>query len=168
VFNPFPLAGASAPIATSGPNVFSPSPLTPVVQPVPPTGVGVFNVFPLSGASLPLSTVGGTVPNPNPAPAAAGVFASQSNGPGAAAPVTANPSATSTVASTGITIPNATNIFVVTVPSNQISLALIDPQAGSQTSTQAHLVNPEPTALVLFATGMGWLAWLKRKNPRRS
>src|ERR1051325_4989831 len=101
VFNPFPLAGASAPIATSGPNVFSPSPSTPVVQPVPPTGVGIFNPFPLSGATLPLSTVGGTVPNPNPAPGGAGVFTSPGNGAAAGA-TTVIPSTTPTVTSTGV------------------------------------------------------------------
>ena len=55
VFNPFPLLGASAPLATSS-TTFNPSPVIGSAPVTPATGISAFNPFPLAGAAAPLAS----------------------------------------------------------------------------------------------------------------
>ncbi len=64
VFNPFPLAGASAPLTTSGGSAFNPFPFAGATPPLTPGQGSPFNPFPVAGAAAPLSAANTSVFNP--------------------------------------------------------------------------------------------------------
>jgi hypothetical protein len=178
VFNPFPLLGAGAPLATS-PTTFNPSPIVGNAPRTPPTGTSVFNPFPLAGAAAPLAVPVQPFTSPTTGTAAPR-FPDAAGGtlrPGALnestftttnTPITAAGTTTTTTISTPVVISGTSTAFQSTVTTTapffltgtSSSLTGI---AGS-TTTSVLVQNPEPSAILLFASGCAALAWCFRKR----
>jgi hypothetical protein len=177
VFNPFPLLGAGAPLATS-PTTFNPSPIVGNAPRTPPTGTSVFNPFPLAGAAAPLAVPVQPFTSP-PTGTAAPRFPDAAVGtlrPGALngstftttnTPLTAPGTTTTTTISTADVLSGTSNAFQSTVTTAPLFLtgtsSSLTGIAGS-TTTSVLVQNPEPSGILLFASGCAALAWYFRKR----
>jgi hypothetical protein len=178
VFNPFPLLGAGAPLATS-PTTFNPSPIVGNAPRTPPTGTSVFNPFPLAGAAAPLAVPVQPFTSPTTGTAAPR-FPDAAVGtlrPGALngstfittnTPITAPGTTTTTTISTADVLSGTSNAFQSTVTTTA-PLFLTGTSSSltgivGSTTTSVLVQNPEPSGILLFASGCAALAWYFRKR----
>lgn len=179
VFNPFPLLGAAAPLGTS-PTTFNASPIVGNAPPTPTTGTSIFNPFPLAGASAPLAVAVQPL-TPLASGSAAARFPEASGGtlrPAAMSgstlapslPVAGTPVTTTTITTLpGLTSSASTAIQSTVTTTIPLSLALTGTSVGltgtAVLSTSSVLVqNPEPSTLLLLASGCAALVWWFRKQ----
>lgn len=179
IFNPFPLVGGSAPLATS-PTTFNPSPVVGSAPPTPATGISVFDPFPLTGGAAPLAapvqpftstTVG----------ASASFFPSSAGGASRSGTSTTTVTTSSTSSSApmiqttvtttiplslALTTPSSTTMSSSTVAPSSTGVALALTATEDPVSTGRLVQNPEPSTLILFGSGFAALAWYDRKRRR--
>ena len=176
-FNPFPLLGAAAPLATS-PSTFNPSPIVGNAPPTPPTGTSIFNPFPLAGASAPLSVAvqplipptSGSAASRFPDAAAGTLRPAAGDGstlttslPAAGIPTTTTTITTLPGVTSGAsTVIQSTVITTIPLSFGGTSSGLTAPAVSS--STNVLVQNPEPSTILLFASGCAALAWCFRKQ----
>ena len=180
VFNPFPLLGASAPLATSS-TTLNPSPVIGSAPVTPATGISVFNPFPLAGAAAPLAspaqpftptTSGSAAPR---FPDAAGGTLTPAAQDGSTLipstlPSAATTTTTSTINTTSTTAGISPLVQTTTTTIVPLSLSLGFAQslssAADPISTARLVQNPEPSTLFLFASGCAVLAWYGLRRRR--
>jgi hypothetical protein len=190
-FNPFPLLGAAAPLATS-PTTINPVPLVGSAPPTPPTGVSIFNPFPLAGAAAPLAApVQPFTASSNGSSAPRFPSATEGSLRPAAMAEPAMSANTSTTLGASLTVPTQTNIssalsstpLVVqstTTTNIPLSLSLIGQTSNGSSlinsvatqsiaSSNGRLIqNPEPSTALLLFSGLAGLAWRKRSRAKRT
>ena len=180
VFNPFPLLGASAPLATSS-TTFNPSPVIGNAPVTPATGISVFNPFPLAGAAAPLASPAQPF-TPTTSGSAAPRFPDAASGtltPAAQDGSTLIPSTLPSAATTNTTTTiNTTSTTAGISPIVQTTTTTIVPlslslgfaqslsSAADPISTARLVQNPEPSTLFLFASGCAVLAWYGLRRRR--
>lgn len=187
VFNPFPLLGAAAPLATS-PTTINLTPIIGTAPLTPPTGVSIFNPFPLTGAATPLSAQVQPFTGPSSG-SSASMFPGATAGsirPAATVGPMSPTSTTNSSSTSTVTIQTSSNAVSTSPPTFQSTITTNAPLAlsipipissalsdnsfiisgigaqGASGSNGIVIQNPEPSTLWLVLSGLAAWAWRAR------